>query len=103
MCEATREVAQVLISVIDKKGESSRNLKWFKAYEEDLRSLFRIAYECYDLCYNPDMYDLNDGYGNGIIDSIGTDFDAIADKSKYKHFGYPQFNSFHLLHEPKDC
>ena len=94
ICDAASETAQFLIDKIDEKGDRAK-VKMTKKDLADidyLNSLFYMACNCRDYCDSPEDFDLTKCYGNGVINSIGADFNVCScRKSKYTRYGYGEF------------
>lgn len=86
LCIATSDLAQEIIKAIDEgNAYDSQDVEY-------LNALFLYCDKC--RCYNegPEMYDLKNSYGNGVIDGIGADFTVYYnDRTEYKYFGYSEF------------
>lgn len=85
LCYQVSLLAQKLIRAID-NGET------INPEEKDfLNSLYIFCDNCRCFCDCPDMFDLTHEYGNGLIDSIGADFEVLENNTPYKFFGYREF------------
>jgi hypothetical protein len=81
ICDVCADFAADLISMLADGKKISKKSK------EILTVLYDWAVECKDYCYLPEIYDLDDSYGNGVIDVIGADF-YVRGKGC---FGYKEF------------
>lgn len=97
ICDAASDMAQYLIYKIDNgekletTGEDLDNIRY-------LNVLYNMAASCKVLGEEPEAFELNNTYGNGVIDSIGADFYVFyCKRSEYSFYGYSEF--FQLLEE----
>lgn len=97
LCDAASEATQVVVDLIDTHGRKVLNLKSIKRIADQAAFLADLCRDCYNLCYEPDCFDLNDNYGNGVVDSIGADFCVDCKRSKTHYLGYNAF--FNLLED----
>ena len=97
LCDAASDIAQYFIYKIDngekleKTGEDLDNIRY-------LNFLYDMAASCKVLGEAPEAFELNNCYGNGVVDSIGADFYVFYCKRREEsYFGYSEF--FQLLEE----